>query len=355
MSDPVLEARGVIKTYPGGDVPSIRDVDLTVEADEIVALVGESGSGKTTLLRLVAGLEVPDAGAIEIDGRAVAGPGGWVPPERRGVGMVFQSFALFPHMTVADNVAFGLHERDRDEGRRRAEAMLERVGLGGLGARYPHQLSGGQRQRAALARSLAPEPRLLLLDEPFSNLDEPLKAELREELAGTLRDSGVPALLVVHDPEDVFALADRVGVMREGRILQTGTPEELYERPAHLHVARFFGELTLLPARREGGEWKTPLGRASAVDVEPPAVALIRPEQVRVSREPDGGAAAVVREVRAQAGRLRDTLSLDAGEAGGTMITAFVESDRSLERGDRVRVGALPGAVQLVPDVEREE
>ncbi len=354
MSGPLLEVRGLTKTYPGGDEPSVRDVDLTVGREEVVALVGESGSGKTTVLRIVAGLEVPDAGEVRIGGRSVAGPGGWVAPERRGVGMVFQSFALFPHMTVIDNVAFGLHELARDERRRRAEATLERVGLAGLGARYPHQLSGGQCQRVALARSLAPEPRLLLLDEPFSNLDRPLKAELREELAATLRGSGVPALLVVHDTEDVFALADRVGVMREGRILQTGTPQDLYDHPAHLHVARFFGEFTLLPARCDDAGWETPLGRMPATpDLEPPACALVRPEHVRVSDEPDGGAPALVREIRAQAGRLRIALALDAGEPPGTIVTALVDSACSFERGDRVYVRADPGAMKLLPDVDR--
>ncbi len=190
----VLEARGLTKRYPGADAPAVDDVGLAVREGEIVAVVGESGCGKTTLLRLVAGLEVPDRGEVRLGGRAVAGGGAWVPPEHRGVGMLFQDFALFPHLRVAENVAFGLHGHPRPERRRRARAMLERVGLGGLADRHPHQLSGGQQQRVALARALAPEPRLLLLDEPFSHLDAPLKAELREEVAEVLRRSGVPAL-----------------------------------------------------------------------------------------------------------------------------------------------------------------
>lgn len=356
MTAPALQARGLTKRYPGGKEPSVREVDLTVGDGEVAALVGESGSGKTTVLRLVAGLEVPDAGEVRVAGRTVAGPGVWVPPERRGVGLVFQSFALFPHMTVRENVAFGLHDLARGERRRRAETMLERVGLGGLGERYPHQLSGGQRQRVALARSLAPEPGLLLLDEPFSNLDQPLKAELRETVAEALERAGVPALLVVHDAEDVFVLADRVHVMREGRVLQSGAPEDLYEHPAHLHVARFFGEFTLLPTRSGAGGLETPLGRVPGpVGVTTPAVALVRPEHVRLSDRPDEGAAAVVRDVRIQQGRLRVTLVLDVGEAAGAAVTAMTGSDHSLGRGDRVYVSARPDEIQILPEgVERD-
>ncbi|MEQ8483621.1 MAG: ABC transporter ATP-binding protein [Pseudomonadales bacterium] len=237
---PALAIRGISKRYPGTGRDAVHDVELTLNHGEVVAVVGQSGCGKTTLLRIVAGLEVPDRGRVEVDGRTLVDAGVWVPPERRGIGLVFQEFALFPHLTVEQNVAYGLHHLPRAERRARTGDMLSLVELAGLEGRYPHQLSGGQQQRVALARALAPAPKLLLLDEPFSNLDTPLKATVRAQLAGLLRQAGVPALLVVHDVEDVMALADRVAVLREGRIVREGAPHELRDAPGDTYVARFF-------------------------------------------------------------------------------------------------------------------
>lgn len=242
---PALELEKVAKRYPGAEDIALGEVSLGVGPGELVAVVGASGCGKTTLLRLIAGLEFPDAGVIRLGGEVVAGESTWVPPERRGVGLVFQDFALFPHLRVSDNVAYGLRHLPRAERRDRAARMLDLVGLNGLRERYPHQLSGGQQQRVALARALAPEPRLLLLDEPFSNLDTPLKIVLQKELARLLEASGVPTLLVVHEVEDIVALADRVVVLREGRVVREGTPAGLHTNPGDAYVAGFFARLRI--------------------------------------------------------------------------------------------------------------
>jgi len=234
----------VSKRFRAADPPAVDGLSLRVTEGEILALLGPSGCGKTTTLRLIAGLESPDAGTITLRGQIVAGPGRAVPPEERGVGIVFQDYALFPHLTVADNVAFGLPRAAR---RSRVEAVLELVGLGGFGPRYPHELSGGQQQRVALARALAPAPALLLLDEPFSNLDADLRAQMRDEVERILRTSGTTAVFVTHDQEEAFTLADRVGVLLAGRIEQLAPPQELYHRPATRFVAAFVGAADFLP------------------------------------------------------------------------------------------------------------
>ncbi len=240
---PALEARGLGKRYAGADHDALAAIDLTVAHDQVIAVVGSSGCGKTTLLRLIAGLEVPDRGTIDVGGRTVAGPDTWVHPEARGVGMVFQDFALFPHLRVRDNVAYGLQRLPRAERRPRADEMLRLVGLERFGDRYPGQLSGGQQQRVAIARALAPSPRLLLLDEPFSSLDVPLKVALQEELATLLASSGVPALLVAHDVEDVVALANEVVVLRDGAVVGSGRPAVLCQRPDDPYIAGLFERL----------------------------------------------------------------------------------------------------------------
>lgn len=236
-----LVVRGLTKRYPQTARPALSGLDLTLMGAERVAVVGPSGCGKTTLLRLIAGLEIPDAGEVRLLDRCVVGPDTWVPPERRGIGLVFQDFALFPHLSVAANVAYGLRHLNRRERRQRVAEMLTLVELEGLERRFPHQLSGGQQQRVALARALAPSPRLLLLDEPFSNLDAPLKKQLRGSLGRMLDRAGVPVLLVVHDVEDVMQLADRVVVLRDGVAVREGTPTALRDTPGDDYVDGFFG------------------------------------------------------------------------------------------------------------------
>jgi iron(III) transport system ATP-binding protein len=249
-TDPALKLEDVGKRYAGADCDALRGIDLEIRDRELVAVVGQSGCGKTTLLRIIAGLEVPDSGKVTIGGKVVAGPGSWTAPEHRGVGMVFQDFALFPHLKVEQNIAYGLNHLPRAARKERIQRMLELVDLEGLGGRYPHQLSGGQQQRVALARALAPEPKVLLLDEPFSNLDAPLKASLRDGLTKVIRRTGVPTLLVVHDVEDVVVLANRVAVLREGRIVQQGSPIGLCQNPGDPYTARFFERLRTPDANR---------------------------------------------------------------------------------------------------------
>src|SRR5918998_1667680 len=238
MPAPAIDAVDLTKRF--GRTAAVDAADLRVEAGELVALLGPSGSGKTTLLRLVAGFEVPDAGRVAIGGRPVAGEGVWCEPDRRRIGMVFQDGALFPHLTVADNLAFG---RPRPG---RVGECLDLVGLAARASAYPHELSGGERQRLALARALAADPAVVLLDEPFTALDAGLRERLREEVAAILKAAGTSALLVTHDQAEALSLADRVAVMRDGRIEQFGTPEEIYERPRSRWPAEVPGDAHVL-------------------------------------------------------------------------------------------------------------
>lgn len=265
----VLRLNGVSRRYPRAAEAALENVSLTLPRGETLALVGESGSGKTTALRLIAGFDRPDEGTVELAGRRVAGPHLFTPPEERGVGMVFQDQALFPHLTVGENVAFGLRTLARSEARERVGTVLELTGVAGLEHRYPHELSGGQMQRVAVARSLAPRPSLLLLDEPFSNLDAPLKRRLRRELRAVLRASGTAAVLVTHDADEAFALASRIVFLDRGRSVQQGTPQELFETPARSDVATFFGPVNVIPAVPEGSGYETAFGPVDDVRPSP--------------------------------------------------------------------------------------
>ena len=280
-----------------GAVVAVHDSDLCVERGEFVALLGPSGCGKTTLLRLIAGFERPDAGEIALDGEPVAGAGIWVPPERRSVGIVFQDYALFPHLTVAENVGFGVPRRVR---RSRTIELLRVVGLEGYDRRYPHELSGGQQQRVALARALAPEPSIVLLDEPWSNIDPLLRATMRDELATILRRVDVTVLFVTHDREEAFSLADRIALMRAGRVVQSGSAEEVYFSPVDRWAAEFVGSGNFVRGEIRDGLVETLLGRfpvanpngTKAVDV------LIRPELLELHPDPSGDGEVVGREFR---------------------------------------------------------
>ncbi len=234
----------VTKTYARTAKPAVSGLSLTVKPGEILTLLGPSGCGKTTTLRLIAGFEAPDSGCILLRGREVAGRGSWVPPERRGVGMVFQDYALFPHINVARNVGFGLKSKSgREEAVKKALAL---VGLEGMEARFPGELSGGQQQRVALARALARNPVVVLLDEPFSNLDADLKNQMRREVVTILKEAGAAAVLVTHDQKDALAVSDRIAVMKDGRLEQVGTPREIYQYPDTVFVASFVGRSNIM-------------------------------------------------------------------------------------------------------------
>jgi iron(III) transport system ATP-binding protein len=278
-----LRVAGVTKTFvtPDGAVPVLTGVDLQVAQGHLLAVLGPSGCGKTTLLRLVAGFDRPDAGTVHLDGTLLAAAGRFVPPERRAIGVVPQEGAVFPHLDVAGNVAFGLPRRRRGSGR--VEQMLELVGLEGLGARMPHELSGGQLQRVALARALAPSPALVLLDEPFAALDTGLRAAVRHQVVRAIRAVGASAVLVTHDQEEALSMADEVAVMRGGRIVQQGPPMAVYSSPDTMDVASFVGDAMVLDAHSDGERVHCVLGAVRAGEPTPgEGQVVLRPEQLVV-------------------------------------------------------------------------
>jgi len=273
-----VSCHGLRKRF--GDVQAIDDVSIEVDEGEIFALLGPSGCGKTTMLRLIAGFERPNAGTISVGGRTLVGPGVFEPPERRHAGMVFQDYALFPHLSVFGNVAYALGKHPDHS---RVWEALELVGLAHASERAVNELSGGQQQRVALARAMAPRPELILLDEPFSNLDAALRERLRGEVREILDEAGVTALFVTHDQAEALSVADRVAVMREGRIEQAGTPEEIYSRPRSRWVAGFLGEIETLPGEARDGRVSCELGSLPASKGERGMVeVLVRPESLAV-------------------------------------------------------------------------
>lgn len=278
-----LSLEGIDRAFDGK--PVLRDVSVAVRPGQVACLLGPSGCGKTTLLRIAAGLDSPDRGRVVIGGRLVAdGAGGLsIPPEARRVGLMFQDYALFPHLTVFDNIAFGLGDRSPAT-RARLHDVLASVGLNGYAGSYPHVLSGGQQQRCALLRALAPEPEILLLDEPFSNLDVTLRAEVREQTLALLKERRVTTLVVTHDPQEAMAIADRLWILYDGRVVQDGTPEDIYVNPRHAAIASLFGPVNTLRGRVGAGAVMTPLGAFAAPGLPEgaPARVLIRPEGLRI-------------------------------------------------------------------------
>ena len=287
---PYLQASDIAKRFNG--TTALAGVDLTVEEGESLALLGPSGCGKTTLLRILAGLEFPDRGTITVDETTLTNPTTFVPPEKRRIGMVFQDWALFPHLTVARNVAFGLDKAEISRGR--VSETLELVGLTHLADRYPDELSGGQAQRVALARALAPRPRVLLFDEPFSNLDTGLRTQVRADVATLMREVGMTSVFVTHDQEESFVVGNRVAVMREGRIVQVGRPGDVYRHPASPWVATFLGEANLLNGVGTNGHAATAVGQVPLLDpVSGPCRVVIRPEHLVVGQGNQGVISAV--------------------------------------------------------------
>ena len=285
---PVLRIDAVEHRY--GAVAAVNNVSLSIAPGEVVALVGPSGCGKTTLLRLCAVVETLQQGSIAIGEHVVARPGASLPPEHRGVGFVFQDFALFPHLRVIDNVGFGLDRLPAADRRQISLAMLEQVGMTAHAQKYPHQLSGGQQQRVALARALAPAPRIVLLDEPFSGLDAQLRSQVRDDTLHALKQSGAATLMVTHDAEEAMFMADRIAVMRGGSLQQLGSPVDIYYRPASAYVAGFFSDVNRIAGTVRHGAVATPFGMLAAEGFpEGAAVEIVmRPEALQV--EPQGQA-----------------------------------------------------------------
>ena len=276
-----LEVHGLTRAFDG--VAVVSDVSLSVAAGQVMCLLGPSGCGKSTTLRMIAGVERPDAGRVVIDGQAVFAPGVNLPPEARGVGLMFQDFALFPHLSVAANVGFGL-TGDKTARARRVDELLERVNLTGFGAQHPHQLSGGEQQRVALARALAPRPRVMLMDEPFSGLDNRLRDGIRDATLAVLKEEGAAVLLVTHEPDEAMRMADQIALMRAGRVVQRGAPYNIYNAPADREAAAFFSDINVIKGISRGALTDTPFGAfltpghadGAAVDI------VIRPQHLKI-------------------------------------------------------------------------
>ncbi|HET9771241.1 MAG TPA: ABC transporter ATP-binding protein [Acidimicrobiia bacterium] len=326
------------KTF--SDVTAVDRVSLDLATGEHLALIGPSGCGKSTILLMIAGLLAPDGGEIRIGDRLCAGGGAWVEPDRRRVGMVFQDYALFPHLNVSANIAFGLDRHPKDYRRKRVDEVLGLVGLEALAGRYPHELSSGQQQRVALARSLAPDPAVVLLDEPFSNLDRTLRESLRVETKAVLRRAGATAVLVTHDHSEALGFGDRVAVMRGGHVLQIGSPEDLFDFPEDEFVATFLGSADFLPAARDSAGTVTsavgPIGRLDLPAGGDLAV-MVRPHEVTF--EPDPAGPATIATAEYQGSTVVYEITLDSGQR----LSCRRSPSPRYEPGTRVRIGLLEG------------
>ncbi len=340
-----VELRAIGKSY--GGTPVLDSIDLTVPAGSKTVIVGSSGSGKTTLLRLLSGFDFPDAGTIRIGKDTVAGPGVAIPAHRRGIGHVSQDGALFPHLTVRDNVAFGLDRHQRSERMTTVSELLELVSLdAGLADRRPDELSGGQQQRVALARAMARKPRVMLLDEPFSSLDTGLRSATRDLVSEALSAAGITTVLVTHDRAEALTFGDQVAMLRDGRLAQVGTPTAMYSMPTDLATARFLGDVIVIEALASGGRVECALGIvAQSTSLDGPCLAMFRPEQLRVGRltagADDGGCIARIIGLEYQgATRL---LTLDV--PGSVPLEVPVTGDTRYLVGDRVSLRPTTEAV----------
>lgn len=355
---PILHLENVKKQFPGTKEPAVAGVTLTLLQGDVLGLLGPSGCGKTTLLRLIAGFEQPQAGTVELAGRVVAGPNRWIAPEQRSIGMVFQDFALFPHLTVIQNVNFGLQNlgKKRTEVQERAVEAIALVGLKGLESRYPYELSGGQQQRVALARALAPRPNLILLDEPLSSLDVQVRLYLRQEVRDILKSTGTSGVFVTHDQEEALSISDQVVVMRQGHVEQIGTPEMIYQEPASRFVAEFVTQANFLPAQRQGQVWQTEVGSFSADEVKQssgtrnglqPEVStgevMIRQEDVLLQPHVDG--VVLIRDRQFLGREYRYYLQTPSGQE----LQARTSTSTVLPVGTKVRLSVTQQALNFFP------
>ena len=334
----LLEFERVSRRF--GRTAAVADVSLRLEPGEIACLLGPSGCGKTTLLRIAAGIDKPDSGRLLFDGQEMAGPARFVPPEKRNIGLMFQDFALFPHLSILENVAFGLKNLPREEARTIARHALERVGLARYAANYPHHLSGGEQQRVALARALVPRPQVMLMDEPFSGLDQRLRESVRAETLTLLRETRASCLLVTHDPVEAMGLADRIFLMRQGHLIQAGTPEELYRKPADAAATRFFSDTNELQGRVTGAGVETPLGVFSCPPgvTGPKALVLVRPQGLRRA-EGERGVEGLVTETRFQGDDVKCTVLFNGLDEP---LTALVDARSAPARGAACRFAVDP-------------
>jgi iron(III) transport system ATP-binding protein len=332
MNYPSLEARHVSRAF--GTIKAVADVSLAIGAGEIVVLLGQSGSGKSTLLRILAGLESLDSGEVFASGEVVSTTRAIRPPEQRNFGMVFQDYALFPHLNAVNNVSFGLRGLEKSARKGLAEGWLERVGLGGRGDYFPHQLSGGEQQRVALARALAPKPGVVLMDEPFSGLDPQLRVDLQTTTLGTLRNEGVGALIVSHDAGEAIATADKIAIMSAGKLVQFGTPHEIYTKPINLEAARALGGVWTFSSHAQDGLVETSLGTFPTL-LKGGVILAARPEFTRATLKPEGAFQVID---TSGVGRFI-TLTLKSGEG---IVKALVEADSAPAIGATMHVTLSP-------------
>ncbi len=348
----VLALENLCKRYPGASHAAVEDLSLEVEEGELLTLLGESGSGKTTTLRMIAGFEIPDSGSISIGSTVVSDQRRFLPAEKRGIRIVFQESTLFPHLTVGRNLAFGLSRLPASQRRQRIEEMLDLLDMRGYEKRFPHELSGGQKQRVELARALATHPALLLLDEPFSSLDQVLKAQVRDEVSRLLRRTGTTSVFVTHDIQDALGVSDRVAVLRQGRLQQLGTPRQIYERPRNRYVAEFLGATNVLSGRRTAQGVETDIGLIrckAAAAVGEQVLLSIRPESFALADGEPEAIQASVEEVTYM-GHTQEVL-VTASHANGRQAKLKLHlSGRPLAASDRIWLKILGRGIHAIED-----